>query len=226
MDIWRRMHNSWHYASYRQKINTSLCLENMLHFISLPLYTLHLYYKCKIVFSMSDRICAFLKTETYTLCCNWAKFLNQGGFVFNLLCCWSHGNRPGAMWYMPCAWNCDYTPNVSDGRSIKAGAGRRILESRQCPNGDTQFNLNAYYLFWVSHTSCLVKQGDHFFSPRGLKSRYSYCITDGEYKVDSSSTEPSMENSFGFQGSDNGDYSCAHEFKEFCVCILKKYNGS
>lgn len=177
VEIWRRMHNSWHYVSYIQKINTYLCLENMLHFISFPLYMLRLYYKCKIVFSMSDRICAILKTEIYSLHCDWAKFLKQGGFVFNLLFCCSHGNCPGAVWYTPCAWNCDYTPNVSDGRSIKAGAGRRILESRQCPDGDTQFNLNAYYLFWVSHTSCLVKQGDHFFSLRGLKSRYTVSLT-------------------------------------------------
>lgn len=98
---------------------------------------------------------------------------------------------------MPCAWNCDYTPNALDGRSIKAGEERRVLESR--PNGDTQFNLNAYYLFWVSHTSCLVKQGGNFFSPRGLKKQI-YCIIGGEYKVNSSGIKPAAWNSFFISG--------------------------
>ena len=214
------MQNSWHRLSYRQKINTALYSENMLHFTSFLLYTLHLYYKCKIVISVSDRLCAFLKTETFSLCCDWAKFLNQGGFVFNLLCCWSHGNCPGAVWYTPCAWNCDYTPNASDGRSIKAGEGRRIVESRQCPDGDTQFNLNAYYLFWVSHTSCLVKQGDHFFSPRGLKSRYTVSLTVNTKWIPQA-LNPQWKILSVFQARDNGDCSCAHKFKECCLCTLK-----
>lgn len=52
-------------------------------------------------------------------------------------------------------------------------ARERIVESSQSPDGVTQFNLNAYYLFWVSHTSCMVKQGDNFFSPTSLKGAYT-----------------------------------------------------
>lgn len=82
---------------------------------------------------------------------------------------------------MPCAWNCDYTPNALDGRSIKDGEGRTELECRQSPGGDAQFNLNAYYLF--SHIMLGQARGQFLFS-EGFKKQI-YCITDGEYRVDS-----------------------------------------
>lgn len=130
----------------------------------------------KSVFSVRQNVCFYKDRDIFSPS-RLSYIFN--GVVLSLTHCaaWSHGNCPGAVWYMPCAWNRDYTPNALDGRSIKAGEGRRVLESRLSPDGDTQFNLNAYYLFWVSHTSCLVKQGDNFFSPRGLKSRYTVSLT-------------------------------------------------
>lgn len=109
---------------------------------------------------------------------------------------WSHGNCPGALWYMPCAWNCDYTPNALDGRSIKAGEGKESTgeeaESRWWYS--VQFKCILLVLS-ISHIMLGQARGQFLFS-RGFK-RQIYCITGGEYKI--SKSEPS-----GFQ-SDNSD---------------------
>lgn len=49
------------------------------------------------LFSISDRICTFVKTDTPSLHHDGAKFWNQGGFVLNILCCLK-------LWKLP--WCC------------------------------------------------------------------------------------------------------------------------
>lgn len=99
---------------------------------------------------------------------------------------------------MPSAWNCDYTPNALDGRSIKdgEGRGRRALESRQSPDGDAQFNLNAYYLF--SHIM-LGQAGGQFLLSEGFKSRYTVSLTLNTKWIPKA-LDPQRKNSFSFSG--------------------------
>lgn len=118
---------------------------------------------------------------------------------------------------MPYAWNCDYTPNALDGRSIKDGEERRELESRQSPGGDAQFNLNAYYLF--SHIM-LGQAGGQFLFSKGFKSRYTVSLMVNTKWIPKA-LNPQRKIPSVFQDSDNGDCSCTHEFKEYGLCTLK-----
>lgn len=122
----------------------------------------------------------------------------QTRVVLSLTYCaaWSHGNCPGAAWYTPRARNCDYTPNAVDGRSIKAGEGRTGERAESQWWYSIQFKC-ILLVPSISHIMLGQARGQFIFS-KGFKKQI-YCIAD-EYKVDSSTSEPSMEYSFGFSG--------------------------
>lgn len=172
------------------------------------------------LFSAPDRMFTFLKTEALSLHFVWAKFLNPGGFVFNLLCCLKSWKLPWCcvifascveLWlHTKCLrWKIDQSwwEEESTGEQTESRWWYSI-----------QFKCILLVLS-ISHIMLGQARGQFLFS-KGFKKQI-YCITDGEYKVDSSSIKPSAENSFSFSHCDNGDCSCTHEFKVCCLCMLK-----
>lgn len=83
------------------------------------------------------------------------------------------------------------------------GEGRRALESRQSPDGDAQFNLNAYYLF--SHIMLGQARGQFLFS-EGFKSRYTVSLTLNTKWIPKA-LDPQRKIPSVFQDSGNGDCS-------------------
>lgn len=144
-------------------------------------------------------MCAFKKTETFSLNHDWATFLNQGGFVFNLLCCLKSWKLPWCrviyalcmeLWlHTKCLrWKIDQSwwGEESTGEQTESRWWYSI-----------QFKCILLVLS-ISHIMLGQARGQFLFS-KGFKKQI-YCITDGEYKVDSTSVEGSMENFFSFSG--------------------------
>lgn len=129
--------------------------------------------------SIPDRMCAFLKTEIFSLHRDWAKFLNQGGFVFNLLCCLKSWNLPWCrviyalcmeLWlHTKCLrWKIDQSwwEEASTGEQAESWWWYSI-----------QFKCILLVLS-ISHIMLGQARGQFLFS-EGFKKQI-YCITDGE----------------------------------------------
>lgn len=140
-------------------------------------------------------MCAFIKT--FSLHRDWATFLNQGGFVFNLLCCLKSWKLPWCrVIYALCMELWLHTKclrwRIDQSWWGEESAGEQA-ESRWWYS--IQFKCILLVLS-ISHIMLGQARGQFLFS-KGFKEQI-YCITDGEYKVDSSSIEPPVENSFSF----------------------------
>ena len=153
----------------------------------------------KSVFSIRQNCVLFLTTEAFSLRCDWAKFSNQGGFVFNLLCCLKSWKLPWCrVIYALCMELWLHTKclrwKIDQSWRGKESTGE-LGESRWWYS--IQFKCILLVLS-ISHIMLGQARGQFLFS-KGFKKEI-YCITDAEYKVDSSSVEPSAENSFSFPG--------------------------
>lgn len=138
---------------------------------------------------ISRRMCAFIKTDTFSLHHDCATFLNQGGFVFNLLCCLKSWNLPRCsviyalcmeLWlHTKCLrWKIDQSWRREENTGKQA-------ESRWWYS--IQFKCILLVLS-ITHIMLGQARGQFLFS-KGFKKQI-YCITDSEYKVDFSSIKP------------------------------------
>lgn len=182
----------------------------------IPLYTFCLYYKCKSVFNIRQNLCF---SKDFSLHRDWATFSNQGGFVFNLLCCLKSWKLPWCRVIYALCMELWLHTKCLRWRIDQSWWGEESTGEQAESRWWYSIQFKCILLVLSICTSCLVKQGDNLFSPRGLKSTYTVSLTLNTKWIPRA-LNPQWKILSVFQDSDNGDCSSAHEFKECCLCML------